>query len=60
MTESEYIAASNLARLRIAHSVLEDMLFRNVDEAIEAQNALDAIRTLIESHEARVEKMTCK
>jgi hypothetical protein len=58
MTESEYIAATNLAKLRLAHHTLYDVLLLKADEAIEQRKALDIIRTLIERHEAQVEKMT--
>lgn len=58
MTEAEYIAVSNLSKLRLAHHALYDVLLLKADESIEQRKALDIIRTLIERHEAQVEKIT--
>lgn len=54
MTEAEYIAATNLAKLRLAHHALYDVLLLKYDESIEKFKALQIIRTLIERHESQV------
>lgn len=58
MTEAEYIAASNLAKLRLAHNALADVLLLKANDAAELQQARNSIRKLIDSHEDQVEKMT--
>lgn len=58
MTEAEYIAAGNLARLRSAYENLRHAVLLNAADRKELDNAAAVIQKHITRHEALVDKMT--